>query len=210
MTMTYASLTAQVSDYIERSDNDTLSQIPNFIYLAQQRISRESKNLGLEIYGNGNFTPGLAFYQKPANWRRNISFNYGTGTGFNTRVPIELRSYEYLNAYWPDRTITSAPLFYSDYGYSGILVAPTPDLAYPWEWSTLQLPTPLSALNQTNWLTDFAPDVLLYASIVEAIHFLKNYESIPMWEEKYNKALSSLNGQDDMRIDDRQTDRRAD
>jgi hypothetical protein len=210
MSMTYATLVTMVMDYLDRTDTNTLNEVPNFIYLAEQRLSRETKNVGFETYATGNFITGLAVYPKPANWRRNITFNYGTGSTNNSRTPIELRSYEYLIRYWPDRTQTAPPQFYCDYGYSDYLLAPTPDAAYPFEFAALTLPTPLAPTNQTNWLTNYAPDVLFNATVLEAMYFLKDDERIAVWKEKYQTSLASLNNQDDMRVDDRQTDRRAD
>src|SRR5689334_1890948 len=132
-TMTYNSLVRDVIAYLERSDESTVSKIPTFIENAQERLCRESKNIGLENYVSGNFTPGVWSYQKPANWRRNVTLNFGSGSGNNSRKPIELRAYEYLIAYWPDRTQTGEPKFYSDYSYERFMVAPTPDAAYPYE-----------------------------------------------------------------------------
>lgn len=210
MSTTYNNLVASVLSYVQRADAATVANMPTFILNAQQRLCRESKNIGLLNYVTGNLTPGVFSYAKPALWRRNITFNYGSSDNFQSRNPLELRSYEYLVSYWPDRTKTAEPKFYSDYSYSGILIAPTPDKAYPFEWGYLSLPTPITPDNQTNWWTDYAPDVLLYATIIEALYFLKNTESIPPWKEMYDIALASLNLQDDLRVDDRQTNRRAD
>lgn len=210
MTMTYNSLVNQVMSYLDRTDATTLGAVPGFIAQAEQRIARESKNIGFEIYATGVFTPTIAVYQKPANWRRNITFNVGSAVNSNVRNPVQLRSYEYLLSLWPDRTLTGLPLYYCDYGFNNYLIAPTPDVAYPFEYSFLALPTPLTPLQQTNWLTDFAPDVLLYATLLESIPFLKDDERVPVWESKYAAAISSLNGQDDLRIQDRQSNRSAD
>lgn len=210
MAMTYNSLVAQVLDYLDRTDADTTNEVPNFIYQAEQRISRESKNIGFVQYVTSNFTPSLSVYQKPARWRRSITFNFGTGTGNNTRNPILLQTYEFLTNYWPDRTQTAPPQFYADYGYSNFLIAPTPDQNYPFEFAYLELPVPLSPNNQTNWLTDYAPDVLLYATLLEAIPFLKDDERFPLWKEKYETGIASLNSQDDQRVVDRQSYREAD
>lgn len=208
--MTYTTLVNQVLDYINRSDADTVNEVPNFIYQAQQRICREAKNIGLEVYVTNAFVVGQSVYQKPAQWRRNLTLNYGAGTNNNTRTQIYLRSYEFIRDYWPDDTVTAPPLFYCDYGYSNFLVAPTPDFAYPFELAYLELPNPITPENQTNWLTNYAPDVLLYATLLEAVPFLQNYEQVPNWQQYYDRALASLNTEDDRRVVDRTTDRRAD
>lgn len=210
MSMTYNSLVSQVEAYLDRTDASTIAQIPGFILNAEQRIARESKNIGLEQYISGNFIVGLSVMPKPARWRRTLSLNFGNGAGNNVHNQLFLRSYEFLRNYWPNPTLTDAPKFYSDYGYNNILIAPTPDVAYPFEWSYLELPAALTLTNQTNWLTNYAPDVLLYATLLEAIPYLKDDERIPVWTGMYERGLKSLNDQDDQRILDRASNRGSD
>lgn len=210
MSMTYTSLTNQILDYLNRHDQDTINEVPNFISQAEQRIARESKNLGLEVYVTGTFIPTTSVYPKPARWRRNLTFNYGTGNNNNTRNQVTLRSYEYVRSYWPDSTQTGLPLYYCDYGFSNFLVCPTPAAAYPFELGYLQLPEPLTIDNQTNWITNYAPDLILYASLLEAIPFLKNDERAQIWLEYYKRALDSVNSQDDLRVTDRASNRSSD
>lgn len=210
--MTYNSLRAQIEAYLDRNDADTIAQIPNFISQAEQRICRESKNIGLEVYVTSAFTPTTSVYPKPGRWRRNITLNYGTGDpgDENVRNQVQLRSYEFVRNYWPDSTQTGKPLYYCDYGYTNFLVAPTPDFAYPFEFGYLELPAPLSPMLQTNWLTNYAPDILLYASLLETAPYLKVDERVAVWEKYYNRALQSLNHQDDMRTTDRNSYRESD
>ncbi len=210
MTMTFNSLKNQIEAYLNREDQSTIDQIPNFISQAEQRICRECENLGLESYVTGFFIPTVSVYPKPARWRRSITFNYGTGAENNTRNQVRLRVYEYLRSYWPDSTRTGAPLYYSDYGFSNFLVAPTPDQAYPFELAYLQLPEPLTVQNQTNWITNYAPDLILYGSLLEAIPFLKNDERVQLWMEFYKRASDSVKAQDKSRVVDRASNRDAD
>ena len=62
--MTYASLTDEVMDYLDRTDGDTLARVPDFIYQAEQRICRECKDIGFEVYVTSNFLVGEPTYPK--------------------------------------------------------------------------------------------------------------------------------------------------
>lgn len=210
MTMTYTSLQAQILDYLNRNDADTANEVPNFIYQAEQRICREVKSIGIEAYVTNNLITGVNVFAKPARWRRTLSFQIGTGSGSNVRVPLFIRSYDYLRLFWPSDTQLAQPVYYADYGYDNIIIAPTPDQNYPFELSYIQLPEPLGPTVSTNWITNNAPDLLLYASLLEAAPFLKVDQRAPLWQSLYDRSLQSINAQDEQRYMDRQSNRKAD
>ena len=207
-TMTFTTLQQDVRRYLERgttyaSDPVVFEQIPRLINLAERRIARELKIQGFINVVSGTLQTGVSVYAKPDRWRDTVSINIGTGTNNNTRKVLFTRAYEYLLSYWPDRTQTEEPIFYSDYDYSHWLYAPTPDADYPFEVLYYELPPLLDDAVQTNWLTEYAPQLLLYAALLEATPFLKNDERIPVWQNMYDRAAAMLNGEDLAKILDR-------
>jgi hypothetical protein len=207
-TTTFTTLQQDIRRYLERgftlaSDQLVYEQIPRLINLAERRIARELKVQGLINVITSTMVPGLAVYPKPDRWRTTVSFNFGTGDQGNEYNQLFPRSYEYIRSYWPDRTQTEAPQFYADYDYNNWIVAPTPDAAYPFEVLVYQLLPLLDDASQTNWLTEYAPQVLLYASLLEATPFLKNDERIPIWQQMYDRSAQALNGEDLSKILDR-------
>ena len=203
--MTFTTLQQDVRRYLERgatlaSDAVVYEQIPRLINLAERRIARELKVEGLINVVTSTMQVGLAVYPKPDRWRTTVSFNYGIDNQYTQLFP---RSYEYVRSYWPNRNETSAPLFYADYDYNNWIVSPTPDQAYPFEVLVYQLLPLLDDSNQTNWLTEYAPQVLLYASLLEATPFLKNDERIAVWQSMYDRSAQALNGEDLSKILDR-------
>lgn len=208
--MTFNSLIQAVQDELERYDTLFVSYIPTFINDAIDQINVDARNIGLEQYIVGFFEPSNPVIAKPDRWRRTITLNYGTSTNFNTIVPIQQMTYEFLNAYWPDPTQTGAPLYYSDYGFYNIKVAPTPDLAYPFQLAYMELPSPLGEQVQQNWLTNYAPKLLKYGTLLQAVIWLKDPEQIPIMEDQYQKYLTPFNGQNQLRHIDRQNNREAD
>jgi hypothetical protein len=207
-TMTFTTLQQDVRRYLERgtsyaSDPVVFEQIPRLINLAERRIARELKIEGFINIVSGTLQSGVAVYPKPDRWRDTVSINIGTGANNNTRKVLFTRVYEYLLSYWPDRTATAQPIFYSDYDYSHWLIAPTPDAAYPFEVLYYELPPLLDDAVQTNWLTEYAPQLLLYGVLLEATPFLKNDERIPVWQNMYDRAAAMLNGEDLAKILDR-------
>jgi hypothetical protein len=204
-TTTFTTLQQDIRRYLERgftlaSDAIVYEQIPRLINLAERRIARELKIEGLINVVTSTMQAGLAVYPKPDRWRTTVSFNYGIDNQYTQLFP---RSYEYVRSYWPNRDETNPPLFYADYDYNNWIVSPTPDQAYPFEVLVYQLLPLLDDANQTNWLTEYAPQVLLYASLLEATPFLKNDERIAVWQSMYDRSAQALNGEDLSKILDR-------
>jgi len=206
--MTFTTLKQDVQRYLERgntlaSDPIVFEQIPRLINLAERRIARELKIEGFINVVTGTLSAGQSVYPKPDRWRDTVSISIGTGATLDNRKVLFARVYEYLRSYWPNALETDTPLFYSDYDYSHWLLAPTPDAEYPFEILYYELPPLLDESVQTNWITEYAPQLLLYGTLVEATPFLKNDERIPVWQNMYDRAAAMLNGEDLAKILDR-------
>jgi len=199
--MTYDSLVEDISSYLERTDTATIEKIPQFIMLAEQVIAAELKFLGNLTVATSNMVTGEPVIDKPARWRKTVSMNIIVA---GKRQPVLLRKYEYLREYWPEASQEEVPKFYCDYDYTHWLVAPTPDDDYAYEVLYYERTQPLDSSNQTNWFTQYAPQALLYGSLLQAMPFLKNDERIPMWQQQYTQIMSVLKDEDIARVGDRQ------
>lgn len=202
--MDYNSLTLQIQNYTNRTDNFFVSQIPDFINQGINRIYSEAKNIGFEITANDTLTTNTATLAKPANWRETISFAYTNLVTPNLNFLFP-RSNEFCKVYSPLQT--GLPLFYSDnLGYTEFYLSPTPDQDYPIQLVYFGLPL-FNAQNLTNFLTDRYPSLLLYACLLETTPFLRDDERTPVFESLYNRALQDINRDTKERITDRTTKR---
>jgi hypothetical protein len=200
--LTYDSLVSDIQLYAERTDDPFVTQIPRFIMLAENRLASEAKGLGfLKV---ATLTVNSATFEKPARWRETLSFMITTSIGVRF---LYSRDYTYCRIYWPDQALTGIPKFYADYDYTNFLVVPTPNLTYNAELAYYERPDPLSTLNQTNWTTEYAPQLLLYACLLEAQPFLKLQERIPEFQAMYDRALAGLKGEDVSRLSDSSSNR---
>jgi len=193
--MTYSSLVASLEAYLQRTDALVIANIPSFINLAQIRIPREMKLLGFRQEVTGNFdgaAQSTGMMQKPSDWRKTIAFYVGTGTDNNTHTPVLERDYDYVRTIYPDPTQQGTPRFYADADYYHWLVQPSPQGSLPFKIAYYSTLTYLDENTQTNWLTVNAPDLLLYASLLEAVPFLKVDERIPVWQGLYQNAKQAL------------------
>ena len=235
--MTFTSLLQQLRDYLERgnvTDTTVFNNLPKLINQAERAIANKLKIQGLISNVTSVLQGGLPVYPKPDRWRQTISMNFGIGptsdlatllqqpiitddgdnivvapTGGSKRATLFPRSLEYCQTYWPNQDLTDTPKFYADYDYFHWLVVPTPDISYPWAINYYQLPPLLDNSNQTNWLTDIQPNMLLYRALLECTPFLKNDERIATWEKMYQDEIGSVSTQDLQKAIDRNAVRNA-
>lgn len=213
--MNYTNLHQDVTRYLERgnslgSDPTVYEQIPRLINAAERKIIQILKLQGTIEVLNSEVTPGQSVINKPDRWRQTVSFALGSGVGSNSRQSLFPRAYEYCRTYWPDDSVQDPeqlPQFYADYDYQHWLIAPTSPGTFPIEVLCYMQPPLLSETQQTNFFTDYTPNMLLYGTLLEATPFIKNDERIPTWQAFYDLEISSLSGQDLQKILDRSAQR---
>jgi hypothetical protein len=198
--LTYDSLTSTVLQYLERKDAAVVAQIPTFITMCEFEIAENIKTLGQLTVANATMIPNNPVLAKPARWRKTVSMSVNNGTSMQ---PIFLRKFEYLKNYAPNPSVTGTPVYYADTDYEHWYLAPTPDTSYEFEVLYYERIAPLSSTNQTNWLTQYAPNAMLYGTLLQAMTFLKNDNRV-IFQQKFDAALASLKTEDVSRVGDRQ------
>ena len=194
--LTYNSLLTDIATYAERNDDPFITQIPRFVMLAENRIASEVHSLGFQRVVTGVLTSGNQMLVKPERWRETKSFFL---TESNTY--LQERTLEYCRLF--GAASSSTPRYYADYDYEHYFLAATPSSALAFELKYHERPEPLSDGNQTNWTTQYAPQLLLYATLLEAQPFLKLPERISEFQALYDRAVQAIAGEDVYRAKDK-------
>lgn len=188
---TYNTLTQDVQDFAEYADVDFVAEIPTFIDRAEKRLTRELDTIGTVQHDTTTtFTASNAFVSKPA---QDIVIKSIFFIASDERQPLIRRTTEFCNDYWPNRTTTGTPKYWTDYSATQILVVPTPASNNTLDIEYIGRLTALSSGNQSNWLSTNAYDLLLAATMIEAYNYMKNYTDAIAWEGKYQALLVSYN-----------------
>jgi hypothetical protein len=61
---------------------------------------------------------------------------------------------------------------------------------------------PLSSANQTNWITNNAPNAMLFGALLQAVIYLKD-DARQIFQQKYDMAMQALKAEDVTRVGDR-------
>lgn len=210
----FSSLVSDVSNYLERggssaTDNTVLQQIPRLINAAERKIVQILKLQGVieVLVDQAGLPANVAVVGKPDRWRQTKSLKYAGGSDGVSYIPLYPRNYDFCRMYWPNDSKTSAPQFYADYDYFHWLIAPTPDITYPLEAVCYMQPPLLDQANQTNFFTNYTPNLLLYLTMLEATPFMKDDSRVPMWQSYADREVASLITQDLQKIMDQASQR---
>ena len=201
---TYTELVSQIRDYTEvSSDVFTDSIINDFIEHTENKILRDLDLPVFRSYQYATFTASNGFLTLPGGTSltpsefsiiRSVMIYPAAGSG--DRTYLEQRDVTYMNEYWPDRSTTGTPKYYSQWDQNTIYVVPTPSAAFYVEVGLTKLPTRLSSSNTNTWLSDNAPALLLYGCLVEAFKFLKGpADMLQVYTQSYEMALQEVAAQ---------------
>lgn len=189
---TFDDLSQALQDWMEDDDVEFTGSVNDVIDLGEKRLLRD---LDLAIFRRVNsaqaLSIGVATVVKPTIAAPDLLIAakgiWLTG-GALTRAQFLLpRAYEYVLDYNGGSNAT--PKYFAEVDETTWGFAPTPDATYTVNVRYISRPNPLSATNQTNWLSDNAYDILFKAALAEAEKFLKSEDRVVVWETDYVNAL---------------------
>ena len=205
---TYSEVVTQIRDYCETDSNVLTTTIVNdIIEHAELKIFREIDLDVFKKYKTASLTSSDAFVAMPG--ALPVDFEFAryvdifspsgslVGLKDNERVTLQKKDSSYINEYWPNRTSTGVPKYYANWDNDTIILAPTPNAAYTIELAYNAQPTGLSSSNTTTWVSNNAPQLLLYACLIEAFKFLKNPDMLNIYTVSYKEELQTM-GQEQM------------
>ena len=200
---TYSELVTQIRDYCEVDSNVFTTTIVNdFIEHAELTIFRQIDFDVFRKYQTASLTTGDAFVGMPGNTPTSFAYIRAVdifspsgslgGLTDNERVFLEKRDASFINEYSPNRTSTGIPKYYANWDNDTIILAPAPNAAYTIELAYNAQETGLSSSNTTTWVSTNAPQLLLYACLIEAFKFLKNPNMVAMYTQAYQDVITPL------------------
>ena len=186
---TYSDLQTSVANYLGRSD--LTSQIPDFISLAELRLSRDVRTRRMLKTVTTTMVVNDATVGLPTDFLsiRDV---------FIQGLPRTVVSYLSPSAFSSNSRADQQglPVFYTMRG-NELEFAPKPDSTYTLQMLYYSKPTELSSTTTTNEFLANYPDALLYASLLEAEPYLMNDPRTQTWSSLYNQAIARINTSDE-------------
>ena len=212
---TYATLTTAIQNYTEVGTNVFTSTITDqFIMNAEYRIAydipidadRKQSQAQLAADNNSINVPAECLFVRalqvfPSTTSTTVQGSY-----------LERRDQTFMQEYVGELTgdvgsgtgqdTTAIPKYYSMFGGAtgtgattsgAVYLAPTPDQNYLYIMHWNKLPQALSGSNTTTYISQYFPQGLLYACLVEAYGFLKGPQDLlTLYEKKYKQELEKF------------------
>lgn len=183
----YATLKTAISSYLHRSDLN--ANIPDFVQMAEWRIARDVRITPLINVSTASLNTSLNSISMPS--------------GFLEMVDVTIQSNNKELFYVPpdhiDRVLGNGPSSGTPWLYTlrgaSVIVAPPTSATITLNLSFYKKEDSLNDTSASSWFTTNAPDLLLYASLLEASPYLINDERIPVWSQFYEKAVDRVNQQ---------------
>ena len=188
----YAELVQNIKDFMEDDGTEFSNEIDKFIDLAELRISRDVITPEFKRKVTSAFTANDPFLTMPTDL---VTLEHLQVINSNVRTLLLLKSDEFITEYWPNRTSTGVPKYYTYFDTSTIYVAPTPSSNLSIELSYKRRLPALSSSNTSNWTSINAADALLYACLIEASVFNRNYNLQDRYTAMYQQAVKAINNE---------------
>lgn len=186
----YTDLQASIAGWMNRSD--LTSVIPDFVVLAESRISRDLRIRKQVANTTLTTVAGTQSVTLPADFLEieNLTVSSASPPGALSVVTPEI-----MDRKFPANYQTGQPQVYTIVG-DKMLFGPTPDAAYTISLDYYQKLAALSA-TPTNWLLTNHPMVYLAGSMCEACIYTKDVDGLALWDARYRAEVKQLQDVDD-------------
>ena len=192
MSFTYAQLQTAIQDFTENTETSFVSNLPIFIRGAEDRIFTL---VDLELFRKNaaaQLTIGDPYLNVPTDYLAPFSLQITTA---NYQAFLEFKDVNFVQRYSIDYGSTATPKYYSIFDVDNFILGPTPNLTYDVELHYYYRPASLTAGagSGTTWLSENAPNALLYGSLVEAYTYMKGEQDmLQLYEQRFAQEVQRL------------------
>jgi len=216
MAYSYSDLTTDIRNYTEVDSNVFTAAIINgFLRNAEHRINLDCPMDSDRVQAEAQFATDFNSITMPQAllFVRGIQVYDSTSATTGEGVWLERRDQTFISEYVGELTgteggstgqdTTGLPKYYSMFGGAttgtstatsgAIYVAPTPDQNYKYIIHYNSVPTGLETNTGGTYISNYFPQGLLYACLVEAFSYLKGpQDMLTLYEQKYKTELQKF------------------
>jgi hypothetical protein len=192
MSFTFATLKTAIQDYTDNSETTFVNNLSIFIKESEERIL---KNVQLSLFrknSTGSTSSSNKYLAMPSDFLAPFSLSVLSSSAHEF---LEFKDVNFIQTFTPNPATTGTPRYYAIFDVSNFILAPTPDSTYTAELHYYYRPASLTAGSDsgTTWLSENAPNALLYGCLVEAYTFMKgDPDLLNTYNQRFTEAILSL------------------
>jgi len=192
MSWTFTTLKSAIQDYTQNTETSFVSNLPTFIVQAEDRIIKSVELPNFRKNVTGTFTASNQYLSTPSDYLYPYSLAVlDSDSNYSYLLNTDV---SFMREAYPLVSTTGTPKHYAQFDDTTFIVGPTPNSNYTTELHYFYIPQSITvASDGTTWLGTNAPEVLLYASLLEAYTFMKGEPDLMMnYEKRFQEALQRL------------------
>jgi hypothetical protein len=196
MSISYSNFLTQIRNYTE-VDSEVLTDniISEFLRNVELDVAGKVDYDDLRKYADSVFTANNKYLTLPADCLITrqvlVATTAGGSLSSGSVEYIELRDQSFIREYNSSGS-TGLPKFYGNWDDFTLIVAPTPNVAYPVQLEYIKEPPHFSSTTST-YLSTYQENVLLYGTLVEAFSYLKGpMDMYNLYKTKYDTSVQSF------------------
>ena len=207
MSFTFGTLKTAIQQYADTTETTFVANLPLFIRAVEERLLKSvdltdfRKNAEGTAFVNNQYLPVPSDYLSSFSLSATLDATVA-GISITPRTFLLQKDVNFIQTYTPAPQDTTPsllqvgpPLYYAYFDKDNFILGPVPDDKYKMELHYFYRPQSLTAVgdNGTTWLSENAPNAMLFGSLVEANLFMKGEADLmQMYNERFSESVARL------------------
>jgi|TARA_Y100000310_G_C20478098_1_gene713400 hypothetical protein len=190
---TYSGLKTAIQNYLDNTETTFTNSLDTFIQTTEERILKAVQFPVFRKNVTGTAASGNTYLGAPSDFLS--SYSLAVIDSSNDYSYLLLKHVSWIRDYTPAAATEGQPLYYAQFDDNTFILAPTPDANLTFELHYYYRPASLTTVGDDNksWLSENAPNAMLYGCLVEGAVFMKSLpDTIMVYDTKFQEALALL------------------
>ena len=192
MSWTFTTLKSAIQDYTQNTESTFVANLSIIIQQGEDRIVKSVELPNFRKNVTGTFTSGNQYLETPSDYL--YPFSLAVLDDSNNYSYLLNTDVSFIREAYPSASTTGTPKHYAQFDDTTFIVGPSPSSNLNAELHYYYVPQSITAsADGTSWLGTNAPELLLYASLIEAYTFMKGEPDVMAnYEKRFQEALQRL------------------
>jgi hypothetical protein len=192
MSWTFTTLKSAIQDYTQNTESTFVADLSIIIQQGEDRIVKSVELPNFRKNVTGTFTSGNQYLETPSDYL--YPFSLAVLDDSNNYSYLLNTDVSFIREAYPSASTTGTPKHYAQFDDTTFIVGPSPSSNLNAELHYYYVPQSITAsADGTSWLGTNAPELLLYASLIDAYTFMKGEPDVMAnYEKRFQEALQRL------------------